>query len=65
MEVCRYDAGNITKMAAMLICGENPSKIFTRIGGPISMKLDILHRGLLPIIVCSNDYPGVTLTYFT
>ena len=23
------------------------------------------HRGLLPIIVCSNDDPGVTLTYFT
>ena len=23
------------------------------------------HRGLLPIIVCINDDPGVTLTYFT
>ena len=23
------------------------------------------HEGLLPIIVCSNDDPGVTLTYFT
>ena len=23
------------------------------------------HRGLQPIIVCSNDDPGVTLTYFT
>ena len=23
------------------------------------------HQGLLPIIVCSNDDPGVTLTYFT
>ena len=23
------------------------------------------HQGLLPIIVCSNDNPGVTLTYFT
>ena len=23
------------------------------------------HRGLQPIIVCPNDDPGVTLTYFT
>ena len=23
------------------------------------------HQGLLPIIVCSNDDPGVSLTYFT
>ena len=23
------------------------------------------HQGHLPIIVCSNDDPGVTLTYFT
>ena len=23
------------------------------------------HRGLQPIIVCSNDDPGVTLTYIT
>ena len=25
----------------------------------------MLHWGLQPIIVCSNDDPGVTLTYFT
>ena len=25
----------------------------------------MLHRGLLPIIVYSNDDPGLTLTYFT
>ena len=25
----------------------------------------MLHRGLQPIIVCSNDDPRVTLTYFT
>ena len=64
MKICRYDAGHITKMAAMPIYGENPSKIFfTRIVGPISMNFGILHRGLMPIIVCSNDDPGVTLTY--
>ena len=25
----------------------------------------VRHRGLQPIIVCSNNDPGVTLTYFT
>ena len=34
-------------------------------GGPISTKLFMLHPGLQPIIVCSNDDPGVTLTYLT
>ena len=29
------------------------------------MKLGMKHRGLLPITVCINDDPGVTLTYFT
>ena len=28
------------------------------------MKLGMKHRGLLPIIVCINHDPGVTLTYF-
>ena len=31
---------------------------------PISTKLGMYHRGLLPIIVCINDDPGVTLTFF-
>ena len=57
--------GHITKMAAMPIYGKNPSKIFfSRTGGPIFMKLGMLHRGLLPIIVYINDDSGVTLTYF-
>ena len=31
--------GHMTKMAAMPIYGKNPSKIFSRTGGPISTKL--------------------------
>ena len=31
--------GHMTKMAAMPIYGKNPSKIFSRTGGPISRKL--------------------------
>ena len=29
------------------------------------MKLGMYYPGLQPIIVCSNNDPGVTLTYFT
>ena len=56
----------MTKMAATPIYGKNPSKIFS--SGTyrrISTKLGMWHKGLQPIIVCSNDVPGVTLTYVT
>ena len=66
MKICRYDAGHMTKMAAVPIYGRNLSKIFfTGTGWLISTKLGMQHRGLLSIIVCSNDDPGVVLTYFT
>ena len=56
----------MTKMAATLIYGKNPSKnFFSGTGGLISMKLGMQHWGLQPIIVCSNDDLRVTLTYFT
>ena len=56
----------MTKMAAMPTYGKNPLKIFfSGTGRPISMKHGMKHRGLQPIIVCSNDDPLVTLTYFT
>ena len=46
--------------------GKTPSKIFfPRTGRLIFTKLGMKHRGLQPIILCSNDDPGVTLTYFT
>ena len=63
MKIYRHDAGHMTKMAAMPIYGKNPSKIFfSGTGGPISMKLGMWHRGLQPIIVYTNDDPGLTLT---
>ena len=53
-------------MAATPIYGKNPSKfVFSGTNGRISTNLGMLDWGLLPIIVCSNDDPGVTLTYFT
>ena len=66
MKECSWELGHMTKIAAMPIYGKNPSKIFfSRTGGPISTKLDMKHRGLQPIIVCSNDYPRMNFTYCT
>ena len=66
MKIYQYDAGHMTKVAAMPTYGKNTSKIFfSGTSGPISAKLGMLHQGLLSIIVCSNDDPGVTLIYFT
>ena len=63
---CSRHLGHMTKMAATPIYGKNHSKIFSsRTGRPISTKLGMYHRRLQPIIFCSNDDPGVTLTYFT
>ena len=40
MKINEYDAGHMTKMAAMSIYGKNPPKIFfSGTGGPISSKL--------------------------
>ena len=66
MKIHEQDAGHMTKMAATPLYGKNPSKIFfSGIGGPTSNKLGMKHMGLQPIIVCSNDDPGLTLTNFT
>ena len=64
-KVCSRHLGHMTKMAATPIYGKNLSIIFSRTGMPIFTKLDMQHRGLQPIIVCSNNDPGVTLAYFT
>ena len=56
----------MTKIVTTPIDGINPSKIFfSGTGGLISTKLGMKHLGLQPVIVCSNDDPEVTLTYFT
>ena len=66
MKFCSRHLGHVTKMVATPIYRKNPSKIFfSRTGGPIFKELCMEHQGLQPIINCSNDDPGVTLTYFT
>ena len=58
--------GHMTKMAATAIYGEAFSKFFSRISGLISIKFGMKHAlGIQAIKVCSNDDPGLTLTYFT
>ena len=52
----------MTKMAAMPIYGKNPSKIFSRTGGPISTKLDMKHRWLKHYNImqaCGNTMPDL------
>ena len=65
-KVCSWDLDHMTTMAATPIYSKNPSKIFfSRTKGPMTLWLGMLHWGLEPIIVCSNDDPRLTLTYFT
>ena len=66
MKIWWHNAGHMIKMATTPVYCKNPSKFFSSgTGGPISTKLGMKHRGLQPIIVCSNDDPRVTLSYFT
>ena len=64
-KVCSWGLGYMTKMAVMPIYGNDPSKIFPVTKGPMTLWLGMLHWGIGPIIVCSNDDPRLTLTYFT
>ena len=54
----------MTKMAAMPIYGKTLLNISSGTSWPISMKLGMSQLGLLPIIICSYDDPGMALTYF-
>ena len=63
MKICRYDAGHITKRADTPIYGKNPSKNLL-FWNRQATKLGMQHRGLMSIIICSNDDTEVTLTYF-
>ena len=56
----------MTKMATMPIRGKNPLKVFcSKISKAITIALRVQHLGQRTYNVCSNDDPGLTLTYFT
>ena len=61
-KVCSLHLSHMTKMATHIWLKH--MKIVNGTGGPISVKFSTLHQGFQFIIVCSNDEPGLTLTYF-
>ena len=63
MKVCSNGPGHMTKMAAMPIYGKN-CKIFSGTKRPMTLDLGMHHRVLEYYQVCSNDDPGLTVTYF-
>ena len=58
MKICLYDAGHMTKMAAMLIYGENPSKFFS------TGKTWVVASGTSDHYSLFKIKTGVTLFYF-
>ena len=54
----------MTKMAAMSIYGKNPKNLLLR-----NQKADYLETWYADVLkyyqICSNDDPGLTVTYFT
>ena len=65
MKICKNGLGHTIKVAVMPIYGKTPSKIFfSRISGPIAMKLGIQHCGCRFIILLTNYDARLTMTYF-
>ena len=64
-KVCSNGPGHMTKMAAMAIYGKNKKIFFSGTKKPMTLYLGMRHRVLEYYQVCSNDDPGLTLTYFT
>ena len=65
MKIYEDNAGHMTKMAAMLICGKNTLKIFfPGTTGLILINLCRKHQRPKTFIFCSNYDHRLTLTYF-
>ena len=60
-EYFEHDAGHLTKMADMPIYGK--TIFFPGTSGLISTKSCMKHQRPKPIIFCSNDNHGLTMTY--
>ena len=67
-KVCSNGPGHMTKMAAMPIYGKNlkkSSSLEPKVKRLMTLKIGMHHQVLEYYQVCSNDVPGLTLTYFT
>ena len=62
---CSNGPGLTTKIAAMPICGKKLKKIISGTKRLMILKLVMQHWVLEYYQVCSNDDPGLNLTYFT
>ena len=68
MKVCSYGPGHMTRMATMPIHSKENIKNSSFLPGTkklMILKVCMQHRVLEYYQVCSNDDPGLTLTYFT
>ena len=65
-KVCSNGPGHMPKMAAMPIYTKNLNKIFfSGTKRPMALNFGMHHWVLEYYQICSNDDPGLTLTYFT
>ena len=64
-KVCSWDPGHMTKMAAMPIYGKNSKKNLLQNRWADSHETWYVALRSPAHHSCSNDDPGVTLTYFT
>ena len=55
----------MTKMAAMAIYGKKLKNLLLRTKRPMTLNLGMHHWVLEYYQFCSNDDPGLTMTYFT
>ena len=65
-KVCSNGPGHMTSVAAIPIFDKKKNKIFfSGTKRPMTLKVCMLHRVIKYYQVCSNDDPGLTVTYFT
>ena len=64
-KVCSNGPGHMTNMTATPIYGKNLKNSFLEPKRPMTLKVGMHHRVHKYYQICSNDDPGMTLTYFT
>ena len=62
---CSNGPGHLTNMVDIPIYGKNLKKSFSGTERLLTLKVGMQHWALEYFQICSNDDPGLTLTYFT
>ena len=65
IKVCLNDPGQWPMWPPCPYMVKTFKELFSGIKRPMTLNVDLLHRVLEYYQVCSNDDPGLTLTYFT